>query len=170
MIRVSNGDLEALSCLFEKFHVRIFNFSYRMIGNKELSEDITQEVFYHLIRYKKTYNGSSFSTWIYTIARNIIYKEYRNKKPLINNIADMSVLLIDNAQSHNDEIEHLEACLKKLSFEDREIIILNKIEGVKYQELSVIMKTSTGALKTKSHRAMKKLKEFYFNQKRDEIL
>jgi len=71
MITVRNGDIDAMSPLFERYHIKLYNFFLRLTFNKELSQDLTQNVFYRIIKYKHTYNEEyKFRTWMYQMARN----------------------------------------------------------------------------------------------------
>lgn len=141
-----------------------------MLRDEKLSEDLTQEVFFNVLKYKSSYDGRNFSTWIYSIARNIMYKEFNSKKIVTQDFESVKYKLIDSSNNNDYNFEHLEICLNKLDFEEREIIILNKIQGVKFRELSIILNVKVGALKTKSHRTMKKLREIYLkNYGNDEL-
>lgn len=60
MQKVKNGDLNSLAPLFEKYHVKLYNFFLRLTRNKDISNDLTQNVFRRIISYRKTtiHNGS----------------------------------------------------------------------------------------------------------------
>ena len=71
MLQVANGKLELLTILFDRYHLRIFNFFNQMVSNKSVSEDLTQDVFFKIIKYRTSYNQGNFAAWIFTISRNI---------------------------------------------------------------------------------------------------
>ena len=78
---VKNGKLDALSILFDRYHVRLFNFFLRLIDDRTLSEDLVQNVFERIIKYRSSYReGASVKTWIYQIARNVRIDHFRSQK------------------------------------------------------------------------------------------
>ena len=71
MLAVRTGDAGQLGRLFERHHVTLFEFLYRTTGDRTGAEDLVQDVFVRILKYRHTYrDGSSFVTWMYRIARN----------------------------------------------------------------------------------------------------
>ena len=165
MLQVSNGNLDILTLLFDRYHLRIFNFFNKMIQNKMVSEDLTQDVFYKILKYRASYKNGNFASWIYTVARNIFSSYYQKQKKESANILNEGVLK-DNeklvTETNEDELLHLQKAILKLNYSDRELIIMNRYQEIKYQQIAEIMGSSEGAIKVKMHRALKKLKEIYF--------
>jgi len=168
MILVRNGDLDSVAPLFERYHVKLYNFFLRLTFDKELSQDLTQNVFYRIIKYKHTYNAEyKFRTWMYQMARNILADHYEKNK-IITSDYYKPEKLSDNFLSDQEEVEKQERhkalyeALAKLAPEQREIIVLSRFQGLKYQEISKINGITVGAIKVKVHRAINKLKEAYF--------
>src|SRR5260221_14328198 len=80
MEAVKNGDLQQASLLFERYHKRIFNFLARLASDRELAEDLTQNVFLRMMKYSGSYKeGLKFQSWIYQMARNALLAHYRAK-------------------------------------------------------------------------------------------
>ncbi len=72
MMNVKNGNLSEMSVLFERYHIRIFNFFLKMGLEMDVSQDLTQNLFYRMIKYRNSYkNGSAVISWVYQIARNL---------------------------------------------------------------------------------------------------
>lgn len=165
MVNVSKGDLDQMRYLFDRYHQRIYNFFQKMVHNKAVSEDLTQDVFAKVIRYRSSYNYGNFASWIFTIARNIFstyyQKQKRERSHLINDdLTDSGEVLI--TESNRDELNHLQKALLKLNNADRELIIMHRFQKIKYEQIAEIMESSEGAVKVKVHRAIKKLKDIYF--------
>ncbi len=164
MILVSNGDLDMMSVLFDRYHVKIFNFLLKMTRERDVSQDITQEVFYKALKYRTSYKKGKFSSWIYTIARNIFsdhYQSQKNKEQRLDEIG-YKIEREEIYQLEKDEIkEQLNKALAQLNQSDRELVIMNRYQGIKYQELAEITGSTAGAVKTKVHRAIHKLKDHY---------
>ena len=71
MLDVREGKVEKLAILFERHHVALFNFFLRLTGNRAASEDLVQDVFTRILKYRATYMGEDrFTVWMYKIARN----------------------------------------------------------------------------------------------------
>ncbi|MGK0495513.1 MAG: RNA polymerase sigma-70 factor (ECF subfamily) [Maribacter sp.] len=77
MATVSDGNLDMLKILFERHHIQLFNFLHKMCGDKILSEDLTQEVFYKVLKYRTSYNNGNFTSWMFTVARNSLKTHFR---------------------------------------------------------------------------------------------
>ena len=165
MLNVSKGDLDQLRHLFDRYHVRIYNFFNKMVRNQAVSEDLTQDVFAKVIRYKSSYKQGNFASWIFTIARNIFSTYYQKQKKershVINDdTLDSGEVLV--SESNEEELNYLQKALLKLSNSDRELIIMHRFQEIKYEQIAEIIGSSEGAVKVKVHRALKKLKEIYF--------
>ena len=159
MALVAQGDLDALQLLFDKHHKHVYNFLFKMSGDKMLSEDLTQDVFYKVIKYRTSYNNGSFISWLFTIARNSIKTHFtRNKE--VHNAIETVLYKVEEKENHED-YSHLHKALQQLEPSDRELVVLNRLQGIKYQELADIMNSTPGAVKTKMSRALKKLKSIY---------
>ena len=78
MLQVKGGDVGRLAELFERHHVRIYHFCYRMTGNEATSQDLVQEVFMRVLKYRETFrDDSSFLPWLYRMARNASIDHFR---------------------------------------------------------------------------------------------
>ncbi|MBV7270729.1 RNA polymerase sigma factor [Winogradskyella luteola] len=162
---IVGGNLDMMRHLFQRYHIKIYNFCWQMTKDKDLSKDITQEVFYKVIKHRKTYRQNKFSSWIYAIARNLCKDHYKilNKTERLNdkNLKD-TYSINDNRSEPLGNISQLNFALDQLSNSDRELIVMGKYQGLKYYEIAKITDSTLGAVKTKMHRAMQKLKDSYF--------
>ncbi|GGD88177.1 RNA polymerase sigma factor [Maribacter cobaltidurans] len=163
MTSVSNGQLDTLKILFERHHVHVFNFLYKMCGDRMLSEDLTQEVFYKIMKYRTSYHHGSFVSWMFTIARNSLKTHFKRNRPH-DDIENVSFNLVAENESNSEEYSQLQLALAKLNASDRELLVLNRFQEIKYKELAEITGSTPGAVKTKVSRALKKLKTIYFKE------
>jgi len=154
MSNVAKGDLDLLKVLFERHHKHLYNFLYKMSGDQMLSEDITQDVFYKVMKYRASYNNGKFVSWLFTIARNCLTTHYRRNTENHENIDDLNYSL--HKEEVKEDYSHLQIALNK------ELIVLNRFNEIKYDELAQIVGSTPGAIKTKVSRAIKKLKAVYF--------
>ncbi len=161
MQQAKNGNLDVLKILFERHHLHVFNFLLKMCGDRMLSEDITQDVFYKVMKYRDTYNNGKFVSWLFTIARNCLNTHFRRGPKEHEPIETVAQKQLVNDEQQTDYSD-LHLALQQLSASDRELIILNRFQEIKYNELAEIVGSTPGAVKTKISRALQKLKTIYF--------
>lgn len=168
MEAVKNGDLQQASLLFDRYNKRIFNFLARMTMDRPLAEDLTQNVFLRIIKYRTSYReGMKFQSWIYQVARNIFsdhYQAHKNKFSGFVDVEKVSDAMMDHHETDDqDEKEQLlQRSMAMLSEDQRELLVLTRFQHMKYEEVAVIMDTTVANIKVKVHRAIAKLREHYF--------
>ena len=82
MLQVREGASESLGVLFDRYQKPLFNFYSKMTGNRTVSEDLVQEVFLRVLKYRQSYKpGTPFRAWIYQIARNARLDQLRKQRP-----------------------------------------------------------------------------------------
>src|SRR5687767_15879776 len=80
MTAVRSGDLAKLGILFERYHLPLFDFLARVTGDRTAAEDLVQDVFVRILKYRATYrDGGSFETWLFRIARNARADHFRRR-------------------------------------------------------------------------------------------
>lgn len=172
MNNVKNGQLSDLSELFKRYHVAIFNFFLKLTADRQKSEDLTQNLFYRIIRYRESYHTEkgSFKSWMYQMARNMHADFCQEEKRITDIVKDSFHFAEMDTPAREEklldkEYERLHLALGKLGPVDRELIVLSRFEGLKYREISKMKNMSEGSIKVQIHRAIKELKRIYFNQK-----
>ncbi|MEM7484336.1 MAG: RNA polymerase sigma factor [Bacteroidota bacterium] len=161
MQKVALGNLDLLKVLFDRHHKHVYNFLYKMSGDSMLSEDLTQDVFYKLIKYRSSYKNGSFLAWLFTIARNNLKTHFTRNHRNHDDIDVLEFKPVENGETEKEDYSHLQNALNKLDSADRELIILNRFQEVKYEELAEIIGSTPGAVKTRVCRVLKKLKNIY---------
>ena len=169
MQKVKFGDVDKLALLYERYKRQLFAYFYRIIEDKEQSEDLVQTVFYRILKYRKQYRGiGKFTTWLFGIAHNLVADTFRKKQKIpvakdnlelkhSENQNDASVLL-----EKNEQIQLIRLALRKLNFEKREVLILSKYHGLKYREIAEILKINENSVKQRVFRAIEELRQVYF--------
>lgn len=172
MEAVKDGNLQQATLLFERYHKRIFNFLAQMTRDRELAEDLTQNVFLRIIKYRQSYReGSRFMSWIYQVARNVFSDHYQSSKNKVKGFVEVEKVS-DHMADYNDaeDIDEkeklLHQCMAKLTKEQQELLVLTRFQHMKYEEVAAIMDTTVANIKVKVHRAILKLKEYYFELER----
>ena len=162
---VKHGEIAHSSSLFDRYHKHLYNFFLKISYDRELANDLTQNVFLRLIRFKHTYRSDGkFKSWIFQIARNVYADHYRSSKLASNNEAinlDNQEDAIDVEWAKDEREKLLYIAMYRLDEDQRELLLLNKFQKMKYQEIADLYETPIGTIKAKVHRAVKKLQENY---------
>lgn len=175
MIRFRDGNESAFDGLVEKFKSPVLNYIYRQIGNLDEAEDIAQNVFIQVYKSAERYEPSAkFSTWLFTIARNLCLNEFRRRQrhPLQSLQQTMSddseaspIQYADpkarspSAETLEKELqEHILAAIQKLPENQRTAVLLCRYEGLSYEEIAKVLGTTVSATKSLLHRAREILK------------
>jgi RNA polymerase sigma-70 factor (ECF subfamily) len=163
MLQVRNGDSETLGVLFDRYHAPLFNFYARLMGDRTVGEDLVQEVFLRILRYRESYQpGTPFRPWIYQIARNARMDYYRKTPRQVPFQPEMvhSVAPPDSAQQEQ-EAALLHRALQQLPEEKREILILARFQELKYTEIAGLLGCELNTVKTRIHRALQDLRKVF---------
>ena len=174
MLKVKSGDLDKLGLLYERHKKRLFGFFYNMNGDVTTSEDLVQNVFIRMLKYKHTYTGEgSFTAWMFRTARNVNHDHYKKygKEQNKNDLTSVEYKLSGSGQlnermDQDDVVSLLNRAMKKLPQEKREVLILSKFKEIRFSEIGEILGCSEGAAKVKAHRALKDLRIIFLQMER----
>jgi RNA polymerase sigma factor (sigma-70 family) len=168
MLKVKEGDLGKLGLLFERYKRPLYGFFYGLTKNGEVSEDLVQNVFFRILKYRYLFRGEGdFKTWMFHIARNVNNDHFRkNKLNAKDSLEDWQERLgtEENRSTeiqNDEELQILSMAMDRLPVDKREIILLSKFQDKKYKEIGEIIGCSEGAVKVKVFRALQELKEVY---------
>ena len=169
MLQVKEGQLDKLGLLFERYHKSLYGFFYRLTLEREVSEDLVQNVFIRMLKYKHTYKGDGqFKTWMYHMARNLFSDHYRKNKKMGYKedveVADKYFSNENNAESNRiqrEEMDLLQHAMNQLTFEKKEVLILSKYQEMKYKDIADLLGITESAVKVRIFRALKDLKTVY---------
>jgi len=167
MSDVRNGYVEKLAILFERHYVSLFNYFLRLTGNREVSEDLVQDVFTRILKYRATYQGEDrYIVWMFKIARNAHIDALRRRKealPLDEQLAepaDAEPLPEDRLEREQDSALVSKA-LGLLPPRKQEILVLSRFQHMKYREIAELLDCPVGTVKAMIHRAVAELGEIY---------
>jgi RNA polymerase sigma-70 factor (ECF subfamily) len=169
MMQVSDGDLDKLGLLYERHKKRLFGFFYNLGNNPSVSEDLVQNVFVRMLKYRKSYTGEgSFAAWMFRMARNVNYDHHKKvgKERVAQGVSPEDA----NMGSEDDLNEALEQqgnaflvkkALSLLPTDKKEILLLSKYRELKFHEIGEILGCTEGAAKVRVHRALKDLRSIF---------
>lgn len=165
MLAVREGNVEKLGILFERHHRQLFNFLYRLTGNRLMSEDLVQEVFVRVLKYRHTYRGDyQFTSWMFRIARNVRIDYARQNPHNEKNVGEYVPEFVNPAPTpaesaeQQDEMRILLDALANLPEEKREVLLLRGFRGLKFEEIAEVMKCSVNTIKARAFRAIRELR------------
>lgn len=162
MLQVRSGEAEMLGVLFDRYQTPLYNFYTKMTQDRPLSEDLVQDVFLRILRYRQTYRpGTPFRAWIYQIARNARVDAMRKAKPEAPILAEPAAPAAADAAQQKQEAQLLQRALMQLPEDKREILILSRYQELKYEEIARLMGCEVGAVKVRVHRALQQLREAF---------
>ena len=164
------GDRHAFDELVKRYKDRLHNFVYRYMNNQTLAEDVVQETMIKLYTHKHYYKPiAKFSTWIYTIAKNLALTELRkNKRKRTQSMWNDRGELIDiksNEESLENKIqnelavEELNKCLDEIPENFRIAVVLRDFQELSYEEISKILEIPIGTIKSRINRGRIQLAE-----------
>lgn len=172
MVQIREGDVAKLGILFERHHVKLYNFLVRVTNRRDTSEDLVQDVFFRILKYGHSFRGEApFTVWMYQLARNAAmdhFRKWKNETPLEG--ADEKPgqdPAPDDSLVHDEKSEFLKKALALLPAEKREVLVLSRYQELKYEEIGAILNCPVGTVKARVHRALKDLKREYQNLTRD---
>jgi RNA polymerase sigma-70 factor (ECF subfamily) len=166
MAEVKEGDLDKASVLYDRYSKRLYNYFVKISLDRDAGYDMMQNTFMRVIRYKHTYRVEApFRAWIFQIARNVFSDHLRKNKVLYSDYQEVeNIGETDNGESDekNEQEKLLNKSLARLSDEAREILVMSRYQNMKYEEIAETMDLTVSAVKVKVHRAIKKLRVYYF--------
>lgn len=173
MTQVRAGDLDQLVPLFERYQGPLFGFLYRLTRDREQSQDLTQNVFYRVLKYRASYQPAHpFRAWVYQLARHVYHDHYERTHCPDTTLTDLEtaertpahVRAAHDQRATLDQTEALTEALTHLPLAQREILVLHRFQGFGYAEIGELLGCSEGAARVKAHRAMEALRAIYFEE------
>lgn len=170
MLAVRDGEVGKLGILFDRHHRDLFDFFFRMTGRRSVADDLVQDVFFRILKYRKTFRDQSwFKAWMFHIARNARFDYYRSHRGEAILEDDHADGLPSPSPLPGQQLEHeqqallLECAMFKLAPEKREVLILSRYQDMKYEQIAELMSCEVGTVKTRVHRALKELRDIFLD-------
>jgi len=176
MLRVKRGDRAAFAELVDKYKQPVMNFIFRSLRDEAEAEDLAQNVFLQVYKSRSRYKQTAkFSTWLFTIARNLCLNELRrrsrhpaesleethteNEDQPARQFEDKSQLAAPEEVLHGELAEKIEEALGELPENQRSAILLCRQDDLSYEEIAKVLRCSLSATKSLIHRGREALKE-----------
>jgi RNA polymerase sigma factor (sigma-70 family) len=147
---------------------RVYRLAYRLTGNQQDAEDLTQETFIRVFRSLSSYTPGTFEGWLHRITTNLFLDSTRRKRRIrMEALGDDDGHVVDPADLGRPErgFEHanldhdVQRALDALRPEYRAAVVLCDIEGLSYEEIAVTLGVKLGTVRSRIHRARAQLRE-----------
>ncbi len=172
MARVSAGDLPKLAVLFERHHRALFRYFVSLNRDRDLSEDLVQDVFFRILRYRGTYDpGKAFTAWMYGIARRAGLDRARERRAEVIGIEAITERRgepasgVPGPEERAAKVQNLGLLARALDLlpaDKREILALSRFQEMKYEDIAAALNCEVGAVKVRVYRAVRALEQIYF--------
>ena len=163
-------DSDLLDQLIEKYQHRLLRYLLHLTGRRELAEDFFQETWIRVLERGSQYDGRhEFSTWLFTIARNLVIDHLRRKRPAsLDSLADADdaipsdipatgQLSAFDATVQREQNEQISAGMQHIAAEYRETLVLRFQEGMSLEEIATLTGTPLGTVKSRIYRGLSAL-------------
>jgi RNA polymerase sigma factor, sigma-70 family len=176
MLRVKQGDVAAFTELVKKYKQPVINLIYRTLHDLTEAEDLAQNVFVQVYKSADRYRSSAkFSTWLFTIARNLCLNEIRRRSrhpadsldathpdqedQPVHQVEDRKVAPPPEQVLHGELEQKIEEAIAELPENQRTAILLCRQDELSYEEIAAILGCSLSATKSLIHRGRETLKQ-----------
>ena len=173
------GDARAFEVLMARHRRGILNFLYRSVNNHSRAEELLQEVFLRVIRAKARYQQTArFSTWLYTIARNLCVDESRRAKfrrhlsldaPRRGRDGDQRESMLDGTAAQQVSVDdeamgptiqgRLKVAIDKLPDDQREVFLMRQLGGLSFKQIGEVVGAPENTVKSRMRYALEKLRD-----------
>jgi len=163
MLQVREGVGEVLAVLFDRYQVPLFNFYCRLTADRVASEDLVQDVFFRILKYRHSYRpGTPFRAWMYQIARNARQDYHRKHPEALPYEPEMSPAVhSEDSVEAEQQTALLQKALLMLPEEKREVLVLSRFQELKYEEIAGMLDCEVGTVKVRIHRALRELRGIF---------
>jgi len=170
--QAKKGDVAAFNRLVLHYQQSVYNVAYRIMGEPQSAEDVTQDAFISAYNSLNSFRGDNFKAWLMRIVTNGCYDELRRRKrrpqSSLDELTDINESFAfmrdpdEGPEAHRQRVElvaAIERCLETLPDDQRITAVLCDVEGYDYQQIARITKTTLGTVKSRMSRARARLRE-----------
>lgn len=170
MLRLQDGDHSAFGELFQKFGPRILGYARRLVGSDSRAEELTQDVFVQIFRFRHRYRPEArLATWVYKIATNVCLNELRRPERRLRidiwgrsereertegpSLPDPKAPTAEQGASSRELSRRLEEAVAALPPKQRAALLLSRVDGLAYRDVARALGCTEGAVKALLFRA-----------------
>jgi RNA polymerase sigma factor (sigma-70 family) len=171
------GEIPAFNQLVLTYQSMVYNLAYRILGDADAAADASQDTFISAFRAIKKFRGGSFKAWLLRIATNTCYDQLRYKQRRPTSSLEALLVETDHSSSFTDPAEGpedytlrqelgqvIQAGLATLPSDQRIALVLSDVQGLSYQEVAEVTRSSLGTVKSRLSRGRAKLRDYLLEQ------
>ena len=180
MVRYQRGDRDAFAELVRRYKTPIFNFILRQVRSGNTAEDVTQDVFLRVVQNAAEFKHEArFSTWLYTIARNLCVDHLRklshrrhpsldqpssqdsgDARPMLDHVADPHPRSSVERSAVSTEVQsRIVQAVEALPEEQKEVFLLREVANLPFKEIAEITGVGENTVKSRMRYALDRLQE-----------
>lgn len=165
--------------IYDQYHHDLYRFIFYMVKNKQITEDLVQEVYIKVLNSYDTFRGESTKkTWLFSIARHVTIDYFRSQKRRKKRVLDYfdwgskgesirdNLPLPEDLVLQDEELKNIYNYLYKCTEDQRSVLILRFIQDFSIKETADVLNFSISKVKTTQHRGLKRLRRFLNEQKK----
>ena len=152
MRRAQRGDEAAFAALVRAHETRVFNYVFRVLGDRALAEDLTQEVFLRVFQALPRFSfGCRFTTWLFQVTKNRVLDELRTRDRLPRHPTELeevpSLLLVDAQLERGETLAAMWRAIDGLSVDLKMALLLRDVVGLSYPEIAEALEIPLSTVK-----------------------
>ena len=167
--RAQDGDQDSLNQIIARYEKKIFNFCYRMVGDREEAFDLAQDTFLRVCASLRSFRGDApFSSWIYRVANNVCVDYIRRRRKWRTVSLDAACETTDGevywqvsdngpgpaeVAEYGELVHEVEEGIRGLSPEHRAVIVMHDLQSLTYEQISQACRCPMGTVKSRLNRA-----------------
>jgi RNA polymerase sigma-70 factor (ECF subfamily) len=158
LLAAKRGDADAFAWIFETYQVPVRSYVSRMLGDRPLAEDLTQEIFIRVHQSLKSFNGRSlFTSWLFQIAKNRLIDEFRSRDRQAGREVEYDDLLttpaVEPTGDTRETVSAIWAAVAALEVNLKTPLLLRDVAGLSYLEIAEVLEINNGLVKWRIYKA-----------------
>lgn len=163
-------DEDAFNLLFARYRVPIISYLYRLVGKRSEAESLAQEAFLRVLQKADRYEyPRRFSTWFYTISRNLATDFLKKKRPVVpddfrslsESVPGPAHAAAEQETASREELEQLVMALQRLPVTYREVVVLRALQELSYREIAAIVGCPESTARSRMDYGLEYLRKHY---------
>ncbi|MGM9637168.1 MAG: RNA polymerase sigma factor [Eubacteriales bacterium] len=158
--KIADGDREALAAIYQATSDSVYGYALSILKNPHDAQDVMQDCYLCIFSAAHMYHSEGKPmAWILTIVRNLCLKNMRGRTRTVSiTDEDWNPSLQECTELSVEDRMMLSACMNSLGDDERQIVVLHAVSGLKHREIASLMELPLATVLSKYHRAIKKLK------------
>jgi RNA polymerase sigma-70 factor (ECF subfamily) len=155
LVALRGGELRAFDELYARYERRLFGYVLRLVGDRDLAEDLFQDVLLTVVR-DATFDPARgrFSAWLFTVARNRCREQRRRAETRERGDARVPATALPDPEGVLARVRSVRAAMAGLPAEQQELLVLKQVGELSYREIATMQGVKEGTIKSRLHAAM----------------